>query len=82
MKIGTIPLFYVVGGLITGGFIYFLITITLEAPVQKKMREKKFGKDSNEALAKKDTQGFYVFCAVVSALLGLLIGYLGSQGKL
>jgi len=82
MKIGTIPLFYVVGGLIMGGFIYFFITLVLEEPVQKKIREKKFGKDSTEALTKQDTQAFYVLSAVVSSLLGLLIGYLGSQGKL
>ena len=54
----------------------------LEEPIQKKIREKKFGKGSTEALTKEDTQGFYVLCAVISAVLGLLIGYLGSQGKL
>ena len=76
------PLFYVVMGLIMGGFIWFFITIMLEETVHKRTREKKFGKDSTEALTKEDTQGFYVLCAVVSALLGLLIGYLGSQGML
>ena len=76
------PLFYAVMGLIMGGFIWFFITLMLEEPVQKRIREKKFGKGSTEALTKEDTQGFYVLCAVVSALLGLLIGYLGSQGKL
>ena len=76
------PLFYAVMGLIMGGFIWFFITLMLEEPVQKRIREKKFGKGSTEALTKEDTQGFSVLCGVVSAVLGLLIGYLGSQGKL
>ena len=76
------PLFYAVMGLIMGGFIWFFITIMLEETAHKRTREKKFGKGSTEALTKEDTQGFYILCAVVSAVLGLLIGYLGSQGKL
>jgi hypothetical protein len=75
-------LFYLVMGLIMGGFIWFFITIILEEPVGKKIKEKKFGKDSTKALTKADMQGFYVLSALVSALLGLIIGYLGSQGKL
>ena len=75
-------LFTVVLSLIMGGFIWFFITLMLEEPIQKKIREKKFGKGSTEALTKEDTQGFYVLCAVISAVLGLLVGYLGSQGKL
>ena len=76
------PLFYAVMVLIMGVFIWFFITIMFEETAHKWTREKKFGKGSTEALTKEDTQGFYVLCAVVSAVLGLLIGYLGSQGKL
>lgn len=76
------PLFYAVVGLMLGGVIYLFITIVLEEPVHKRTREKKFGKDSTESLTKEDTQGFYVLSAIISALLGLLIGYLGSQGLL
>lgn len=75
-------LFSVVMGLIMGGFIYFLITIILEGPTQKRMKEKKFGKDSSRGLTKEDTRGFYIICAVVSALLGLLVSYLANQGIL
>jgi hypothetical protein len=53
-----------------------------EEPVQKRIREKKFGKGSTEGLTKEDTQGFYILSAVISALLGLLIGYLGIRGML
>jgi len=76
------PLFYAVVGLMLGGVIYLFITIVFEGPMHKRTREKKFGKDSTESLTKEDTQGFYVLSAVISALLGLLIGYLGSQGLL
>jgi hypothetical protein len=76
------PLFYAVMGLIMGGFIWFFITIMFEETAHNRTREKKFGKGSTEALTKEDRQGFYVLSGVVSAVLGLLIGYLGSQGKL
>ena len=76
------PLFYVVMSLIMGVFIWFFITIMFEETAHKRTREKKFGKGSTESLTKEDTQGFYVLCGVVSAVLGLLIGYLGSQGRL
>jgi len=75
-------LFTVVLSLIMGGFIWFFITLMLEETAHKRTREKKYGKGSTEALTKEDTQGFYVLSGVVSAVLGLLIGYLGSQGKL
>jgi F0F1-type ATP synthase assembly protein I len=65
-----------------GGFIWFFITLMLEETAHKRTREKKYGKGSTEALTKEDTQGFYVLSGVVSAVLGILIGYLGSQGKL
>ena len=75
-------LFTVVLSLIMGGFIWFFITLMLEETAHKRTREKKYGKGSTEALTKEDTQGFYVLSGVASAVLGLLIGYLGSQGKL
>jgi hypothetical protein len=74
--------FQIFFSLIMGGFIWFFITLSLEGPVQKRMKERKFGKDSTQALTKEDTRGFYVLSAIVSVLLGLLIGYLGSQGRL
>jgi len=77
-----VTLFDVIISLILGGFIWFFITIMFEEPVQKRIREKKFGKGSTEGLTKEDTQGFYILSAVISALLGLLIGYLGIRGML
>ncbi len=75
-------LFDVVISLILGGSIWFFVTIVFEESVQKRIREKKFGKGSTERLAKGDMQGFYILSAVISALLGLLIGYLGIRGML
>jgi hypothetical protein len=73
----------VVLSLIMGGFIWFMVSVVLEEPVLNRMREKKFGKESTQRLSKEEEKaGFYIPLAIVSALLGLLIGYLGSQGKL
>jgi hypothetical protein len=68
--------------LIMGAFIWFFVAVVFEEPVLNRIREKRYGKDSSQKLSKEDKQSFYVPLAVVSALLGLLIGYLGSLGKL
>ena len=68
--------------LIMGGFIWFFVAVVLEEPVLNRIREKKYGKGSSHNLSKEEKQSFYIPLAFVSALLGLLIGYLGSQGKL
>jgi membrane protein DedA with SNARE-associated domain len=77
------PLFSAVMGLILGGFIWFMVAVVLEEPVLKRMQEKKFGKESTQRLSKEEEKsGFYIPLAIVSGLLGLIIAYLGSQGKL
>ena len=77
------PLFYVFMGLIIGGFIWFGVAVVLEEPVLNRMREKKYGKESTQRLSKEEEKArFYIPLGIISALLGLLIGLLGSQGKL
>ena len=76
---GTIEIIF---SLIMGGFIWFFVAVVLEEPVLNRIREKKYGKGSSQNLSKEEKQSFYIPLAFVSALLGLLIGYLGSQGKL
>jgi hypothetical protein len=68
--------------LIMGAFIWFFVAVVLEEPVLNRLREKKYGKGSTQKLSKEEKQSFYIPLAVVSALLGLLIGYLGSLGML
>lgn len=68
--------------LIMGAFIWFFVAVVLEEPIFNKIREKKYGKGSTQNLSKQDKQSFYIPLAFVSAILGLLIGYLGSLGKL
>ena len=77
------PLFYAFMGLIMGGFIWFGVASVLEEPVLNRMREKKYGKESTQQLSKEDAKArFYIPLAIISAVLGLFIGFLGSQGKL
>ena len=76
-------LFDALMGLIMGGFIWFGVAMVIEQPVLSKIREKKYGKDSTQQLSKKEVKArFYIPLAIISALLGLLIALLGSQGKL
>ena len=74
--------FFIVGGLIMGGFIWFFIAVVLEEPAMKRIREKKYGKGSTQQLSKEDRQSFYIPVAIISILLGLLVAYLGSKGLL
>ena len=74
--------FQIFFGLIMGGFIWFFIAVVLEEPVLNRIRDKKYGKGSNQNLSKEDKQSFYIPLAIISALLGLLVAYLGSKGLL
>jgi len=69
-------------GLIMGGFIWFSLAVVFEDSVLNRIRDKKYGKDSNQNLSKEDKQSFYIPLAIISALLGLLVAYLGSKGLL
>jgi hypothetical protein len=74
--------FFIVGGLIMGGFIWFSLSVMFEEPALKRIREKKYGKGSTQKLSKEDRQSFYIPVAIISILLGLLVAYLGSKGLL
>jgi hypothetical protein len=74
--------FYIVGGLIIGGFIWFFIVEMLAEPALNRIRDKKYGKGSTQKLSKEDRQSFYIPVAIISILLGLLVAYLGSKGLL
>ena len=74
--------FFIVGGLIMGGFIWFSLSVMFEEPALKRIREKKYGKGSTQKLSKEDRQSFYIPVAMISILLGLLVAYLGSKGLL
>jgi hypothetical protein len=76
---GAFQIFF---GLIMGGFIWFFIAAVLEEPALNRIRDKKYGKGSNQNLSKEDKQSFYIPLAIISALLGLLVAYLGSKGLL
>ena len=74
--------FYIVGGLIMGGFIWFSIAVMLEEQALNRIRDKKYGKGSTQKLSKEDRQSFYIPVAIISIFLGLLVAYLGSKGLL
>jgi hypothetical protein len=74
--------FYIFGGLIMGGFIWFSIVVMFAEPVLKRIRDKKYGKGSTQKLSKEDRQSFYIPVTIISIFLGLLVAYLGSKGLL